>query len=350
MKAGSQIESIGVYLPERIMTTSSIVDRLNLSKSLKLELMTGISERRICSEFENSYVLALNAATDCLRHSSIYSGEVEMVIYCAISKYVNGLRHVYEPAISSLLKDTLGMSASIGFDITNACAGMLTGMHIGNDFIERGEVNNCLVVSGEYITSLSENAIQNIRTITSSEIASLTVGDAGGAVLLSKADSEKDKIWVSKFLTLGDYSELCIGYQSHHLAGGIMKTRMKQIHEASIIHAPAIIEEALSEAGLSMGQIDWLIPHQTSKQAIKAGRKHIGAYFGEMAHQVIVNLRKVGNTASTSHALAMYKLLKEKRLNRGDRVMWLSFASGLVIGVVIFTIQNLVDRYGIDHS
>ena len=124
---------------------------------------------------------------------------------------------------------------------------------------------------------------------------------------------------------------------------------MKQIHDASITHAPSIIEEALSEAGFTMGQIDCLIPHQTSKQAINAGRKHIGAYFGEMAHQVIVNLEKVGNTASTSHALAMYKLLKEKRLNRGDRVMWLSFASGLVIGVVIFTIQNLVDRYGIDH-
>ena len=87
------------------MTSSAIVDRLDLSKSLKLELLTGINERRICSEVEDSFVLALNATEDCLRHSSITSGEVEMVIFCAISKYVDGLRHVYEPAISSLLKD-----------------------------------------------------------------------------------------------------------------------------------------------------------------------------------------------------------------------------------------------------
>ena len=349
MNIGSRIESIGVYIPERIMTTSSLVDQLNLSRSLKLELLTGICERRICSETEDSLVLALKATKDCLNHSSVKSEDVEMIIFCAISRYVDGLKNVHEPAISLMLKEKLGMDRAMGFDITNACAGMLTGIHIGTDFIERGEFNNCLVVSGEYITSLSQNAVNNIDSQTSPEIASLTVGDAGGAVLLCKTHSDKEKISVSKFVTLGNYSDLCIGYQSKKQPGGIMKTEMKQIHQASIKHAPAIIEKALSEAGLAMGQIDCLIPHQTSKQAIRAGREHIGAYFGEMAREVIINLEKVGNTASTSHVLALYKLLKEKRLKKGERVMFLSFASGLVIGVMIFTIQDLIDKYGIDH-
>ncbi|MEN8230337.1 MAG: 3-oxoacyl-[acyl-carrier-protein] synthase III C-terminal domain-containing protein [Bacteroidota bacterium] len=350
MSLGSRIESIGVYLPERIVTTSSIADRLRISGSLKLELITGISERRVCSETEDSLVLALEAAKDCLRHSSIIAENVEMIIFCAISKYVDGLKHVYEPAISFMIKEKLGMERAICFDISNACAGMLTGMHIGTDFIERGEVSNCLVVSGEYITSLSQNAVSNIKSHTSPEIASLTVGDAGGALLLCKTHSEEEKIVVSKFVTLGKYCDLCIGYQSNKQPGGIMETEMKQIHNASIRHAPSIIEEALSEAGLKLGQIDCLIPHQTSKLAIKAGRDHIGAYFGEMARKIIINLDKVGNTASTSHMLALYKLLKEKRLHKGERVMLLSFASGLVIGVMIFTIQNLTDQYGIDHS
>lgn len=350
MSIGSRIESIGVYIPERIMTTSSIVDRLKLPGSLKLELMTGISERRVCSETEDSLVLALEATKDCLKHSSIKSEDIKMIIFCAISRYVGGLKYVFEPAISLMLKEKLGMDRAIAFDISNACAGMLTGMHIGTVFIERGEVNNCLVVSGEYITSLSQNAVNNIKSNTSSEIASLTVGDAGGAMFLCKTHSDEEKICVSKFVTLGKYCDLCIGYQSNKQAGGIMETQMKPIHDASIRHAPSIIEEALSEAGLKMSQIDCLIPHQTSKQAIRAEREHIGAYFGEMAKEVIINLEMVGNTASTSHALAMCKLLKEKSLKKGDRVMLLSFASGLVIGVIIFTIQSLTDQYGVVHS
>jgi len=350
MNVGSRIESVGVYVPEKIMSSSSIVDRMKLSRSLKLELMTGISERRVCSDKEDSLVLALEATRVCLKHSSVKSEDVEMVIYCAISKYIDGLKHIYEPAISSMLKKELGMTRAIGFDISNACAGMLTGIHVGKDFIERGEVDNCLVVSGEYITSLSQNAVDNIKSPLSSELASLTLGDAGGAIMLSKTYSVEERISVSKFVTLSDYSNLCIGYQSKKQAGGIMETHMKQIHDAALHHAPAIVEEALSEAGLKMDEIDCFIPHQTSRQAILAGHEHFESHFGTITGEVIINLQKVGNTASTSHALAIYNHLKEKRFNKGDKVMLLSFASGLVIGVMIFSLQSLVDKYGIDHS
>ena len=349
MSLGSRIESIGVLIPERIMSTASIVDKLKLQRPLKLELMTGISERRVCSETEDSLTLALGAARDCLGHSSIVRGEIEMIIYCAISRYVDGLKHVYEPAMSLLVKDQLGLRQAIGFDISNACAGMLTGIHIGSDFIERGVVGNCMVVSGEYISSLSQNAMENIRSSLSPEIASLTLGDAGGAFLLCSTDSDKERINVSKFVTLGRYSDLCIGYQCNKQEGGVMETKMKRIHEASIQHAPAIIENALAEAGLHLDQIDHIIPHQTSRQAIRAGREHFTKYFGAMAKNIVINLEKVGNTASTSHALALYSLLKGKQIKQGDRIMLLSFASGLVIGVIIFSIHSLVDQYGSEN-
>jgi 3-oxoacyl-[acyl-carrier-protein] synthase-3 len=349
MKTGCRIESVGIQVPERIMTTNSIVERLKLQRPLKLELMTGIKERRICSDSEDSLTLALGAAEDCLRHSSIEPGEIEMIIYCAITRYVGGLNHVFEPAVSLMIKKGLGSDRAINFDITNACAGMLTGIHIGTDFIERGVVKSCLVVGGEYITSLCENAIHNIRTRFSPELASLTLGDAGGAVMLCRSDSEMERINVTKFVTLGKYSDLCIGYQSKHQQGGVMETQMKKIHEASIGHAPAIIEEALSMAGLGMDQIDHIVPHQTSRQAIKAGQEHFTEYFGTMAKNIVVNLAKMGNTASTSHVLAFYRLLKEKQVHPGEKIMFLSFASGLVIGVIIFSVFNLVDRYGSKH-
>lgn len=346
MGQGSFIESLGVYIPEKRVSTASIEDHLRISRPLKLEVLTGINERRECSGGEDSVKLAEGAVTDCLKYSRVSPDDIEMIIYCGISKYRVGLTYVYEPDISLLIKQKFGNLHAITFDISNACAGMLTGIHVGSDFIERGVVKNCLVVSGEYITNLCRNAMQNIKTALSSEVASLTIGDAGGALMLCKTDSEEERIHISRFATLGTYSDLCIGYQSRKQAGGIMETQMKKIHEASMKHAPAIVEAALTEAGISMGQIDYLIPHQTSKLAIREGYKHFSAHFGEIRGEVVINLEKYGNTASTSHVLALYGLLTEKQIKKGDTIMMIAFASGLVIGVTIFTMGKISDRYG----
>jgi len=125
-----------------------------------------------------------------------------------------------------------------------------------------------------------------------------------------------------------------------------MKTRMKEIHDASISHAPKVMAQALEGAGLSMDQIDHIIPHQTSRQAIRAGHIHFSKHFGRLKSNVLINLTKMGNTASTSHVLALYRFLKERKIKRGDRIMLLSFASGLVIGVMIFAIHDLADNNG----
>ena len=48
----------------------------------------------------------------------------------------------------------------MNFDLSNACAGMLTGVFLLQDLITRGEINCGMVVSGEYISHLSWNAAQ----------------------------------------------------------------------------------------------------------------------------------------------------------------------------------------------
>jgi 3-oxoacyl-[acyl-carrier-protein] synthase III len=69
-------------------------------------------------------------------------------------------------------------------------------------------------------------------------------------------------------------------------------------------------------------------------------------YFNVNPGQVVCNLEEYGNTASTTHFLALYRYLQEKRFKKGDRVMLLCLASGLVIGTVIFTMNEIVERYG----
>ena len=343
---GCKIESIGVKLPAKKVTSSEITDQLKLLKPLKFELLTGIYSRRVCSDKEDSLTLAIDAANDALSHSRIKPEDIEMIISCSISKYVNGLNHFYEPPLSLLIKERIGNKTAINFDISNACAGMITGLHIARNFISGGRVKNCLVVSGEYITSLCMNAVKNINSPLSGELASLTLGDSGAAIILTDTVTTEDAISVSEIVTLSRYSHLCNGFQSIKQPGGVMTTKMKEIHDVSIENAPVIIEKALKKAGLRMSQIDHLIPHQTAKRSIQTGAMSFEKYFREKPANIILNLSEAGNTASTTHFTTLYKCLHEKIFRKGEKIMLLSFASGLVIGVVIFTINDIIDSYG----
>jgi 3-oxoacyl-[acyl-carrier-protein] synthase III len=69
-------------------------------------------------------------------------------------------------------------------------------------------------------------------------------------------------------------------------------------------------------------------------------------YFGQHPDQVVINLKETGNTASTSHFLALYKYLNENKIKENDNIMLLCIASGLIIGVVIFKMNEIVCRYG----
>ncbi len=349
MISGSKIESIGIKLPEKIVSTAEIMKELKLSKPVQLERLTGISNRRVCSEKEDSLTLAVDAVNDCLKYSSWKPEDIEMIICCSISKYVNGLNHVYEPAFSLLIKQKLGNTKALNFDISNACAGMMTGVYIANNYISRGVVRNCLVVSGEYITGLCKNAIQNIDSQHHPEIASLTVGDAGAAVILDKSVSESDNFSVMEMVTHSRYSKLCLGNQSPRQPGGVMKTQMKKIHEVAIENAPFLVESALKKAGLRFSEIDFLIPHQTAKLSIHLGARELAKYFNDKPGETVVNIAETGNTASTTHFVTLYRYLQEGRFKKGDKIMLLGFASGLVIGVIIFTINGLTEKYGNNH-
>ena len=155
----ARFESIGATLPEQRLSTKDLMARVKTRGRVDLEGLTGIRERRVCAEGEDSYTLSVDAAKECLRYSAHEAADLEMIICCSISKFKDGLNFVYEPPLSLYVKEAIGAKKALAFDIANACAGMLTGVFIMNDFVRRGIITRGMVISGEYITSLSENAV-----------------------------------------------------------------------------------------------------------------------------------------------------------------------------------------------
>jgi len=110
-----------------------------------------------------------------------------------------------------------------------------------------------------------------------------------------------------------------------------------------------LVAEVIGKAGVDLAEIDYLIPHQTSARAIRQGIEEFARRLGAKPKHVVVNLEEYGNTSSTTLFVALHKYLEEGRLHKGDRVMLLALASGIEIGITIFTIDDQVDRYGRTH-
>ena len=336
----TRVESIGVYLPERVQSTAELMSQMACGPIFDLEALTGIASRRVRAPDEDSYALALKAARNCLNKSKYEAHEIEALIYVSITRFKGGLCTQFDPAISLFLRRELGATNALHFDITNACAGMCTGMHLLDTMIRSGTVRNGLVVSGECITPLADVALQEVQSADDQQLASLTVGDAGSACILEGCGTSEAGVDFARFVTLGSYSDLCLAMPSDKRPGVVMYTRSAALHIEAIKRFPRFLGKALAEHGMQLSDYDYLIPHQTASGALRAGTQALQNMFGEVP-EVISIVGEYGNTSSTSHLLALDAAIASKKIKQGDRVLFLVMASGLVLGLVSFTVGFL---------
>jgi 3-oxoacyl-[acyl-carrier-protein] synthase-3 len=345
----SRFVGIGASVPERRMSSDELMASTEHRTRIDLERLTGVHERRIAAEGEDSYTLALGAARDALAHAGRAAEDLDVLIVSSISRYVGGLRMQLEPPLSVSLKEALGAQRAMSFDLSNACAGMMTGVFILNDLIRQGRIRLGMVVSGEYISQLGRNAAREIRTIENDQLASLTLGDAGAAAILERAPEGAPGIEVAGFTTLAEHSRLCLAFPATIGRGASMYSDARALQEVGIENTVPLLREALDQAGLEFDEIDYFIPHQTSARAIQKGVTEFSESMGGAPKHVVVTVDEFGNTSSTTHFVALWKYLREGRFGKKDRVMLLAIASGLEVGIVIFKVDQLLERYGHDH-
>ena len=346
---GCRIESVGVRLPAQRLTTKDLMSQTRHRTRIQLERLTGIHERHVVGPGENSFTLAVGAARDCLAHSLHQASDIEMLINTSITRSKGKFSQSFEPPLSQYVKQAIGASRAVSFDLSNACAGMLTGVFLLQDLVARGEISCGMVVSGEYISHLSWNAAKQIRSLFSKQLASLTLGDAGAAVIVERVPRGTPGIEVIGFTTLAEHSRLCLAFPSMVGPGAQMYTKSRTLQKVAIQDMPTLVAEVIGEAGIDLADIDYLIPHQTSARAIRKGTQEFARRLGAEPKHMVVNLEEYGNTSLTTLFVALHKYLAEQRMHKGDRVMLLALASGIEIGIAIFTIGEQVDHYGHTH-
>lgn len=343
------MESIGAYLPSTVRTTQELLDRLDTPTAPDLAKISGIHRRRVYDaspdNYEDSLTLAERAATTALDRSQYLAADLDVVISCSITRTRDGDRFCLEPAFAHMLRNRLGAHGAIAFDVSNACAGMLTGILVLDRMIRSGRTHRGLVVSGEQITPIAETAVREIADPYDPQFASLTVGDAGAAVILDDQGRDGDRIDYIDLMTCAEFAELCIGMPSDKGPGVALYTDNRAMHnEDRYLLWTTRQRDFLAERGSTFADehYDFLVHHQFSGPAIELVGKIAEREFDAAMPPALNVLSDYGNTASTSHVVVLDEYLRRGEIPAGAKVLLVPAASGVVAGYLSVTLGSPV--------
>lgn len=344
----SRFESIGAYLPATVVTTQELLSRLKEPPTFDLEKITGVRERRVHDtrpeSYEDSFTIAVAAAQDCLSRSQYDATELDVIISSSITRSKNATKMYMEPSFAGSIARRLGAEQAITFDISNACAGMLTGTYILDRMIRSGAVRNGLVVSGEAITPIADTAVREISEKYDLQFASLSVGDSGAAVVLDEAVDENDIIHYVELMTAAEYSHLCLGMPSDRSQGVALYTDNRRMHnEDRFLLGTDAQRTFLESRGRTFAdeKFDYLIHHQFGAAAIPWMNAICEREFGTPMPPDLRVIDKYGNTSTTSHFMVLHDQLSQQNIPAGSKLLLIPAASGIVTGFVSTTISSL---------
>ncbi|MEV6558942.1 3-oxoacyl-[acyl-carrier-protein] synthase III C-terminal domain-containing protein [Nocardia sp. NPDC051756] len=344
----SRFESIGAYLPSNIVTTQELLSRLKEPPSFDLEKITGVKERRVHDtnpdSYEDSFAIAMKAAEDCLSRSRYDAGELDVIISTSITRSNHATRMYMEPSFAGSISRLIGAKNAITFDVSNACAGMLTGTYILDRMIRSGAVRNGMVVSGEAITPIADTAVAEISEKYDLQFASLSVGDSGAAVVLDEAVDDNDKIHYIEMMTAAEYSQLCLGMPSDKSQGVALYTDNRKMHnEDRFLLGTNSQINYLQAQGRTFAdeQFDYVIHHQFGAAAIPWMNAICEREFGTPMPPDLRVIEKYGNTSTTSHFIVLHDQLSDQNIPAGSKLLMIPAASGIVTGFLSTTISSL---------
>jgi 3-oxoacyl-[acyl-carrier-protein] synthase-3 len=345
MQQKIKLESLGIYLPKKVVTMEELLQACQHRPRLDLERITGVHERRV-ADGEYAADLAIKAAVRALAMSRYKAQEMDVIICTSISKHNAQDECTFEPATSVLVRKALGANNALVFDLVNACAGMLTGIYVMQGLIRSGVARRGMVVSGEQNLPLAWTATREVRHSLDAQLAALTLGDCGAAIILDVATDTRYGFHWLDLVTGAKHDHYCYSRPSSRGKGGILVTKARSFQVKGNQHFPFYLKQALDGSGWSVDDVQHVIPHQVSVRAIKTGVKAVKRFMGvELPDYFLCCAEKYGNTTTTSHFLVLHEFMLNGRIANDHNVMLVSGASGIVISHATFTLDDLPDRY-----
>ncbi|MFC2158498.1 3-oxoacyl-ACP synthase III family protein [Acidobacteriota bacterium] len=323
MNGKAKITGTGRFVPPKIVSNFDLEKVMNTTDEW-IRTRSGIEERHYVEPGIGSSDLGVQAALKAIEDADIDKSDIDFLIAATLSP------DHYFPGIGVLVQAKLDLNNIGALDIRNQCSGFIYALAVADQFVSTGAYKKVLIVAAE---------VQSTNLNYSDEGRDLAVlfGDGAGAVIVESNDKDDGsgilsthlysnghharELWMEKPSPMDKpvFSEETLrtgGFYPHMNGKHVFKTASEKMPEAVVA--------ALKHNGLTIDDVDHLIPHQANDRISQMVARILR--FPE--EKVVRNISKYGNTTAASIPIAMDEAIKEDRINKGDLVMLTAFGSG----------------------
>jgi 3-oxoacyl-[acyl-carrier-protein] synthase-3 len=313
----SRISGTGSYLPEKVLTNADMEKIVDTTDEW-IVTRTGIKQRHIAAEGENTVDLAERAAHHAMEAAGVTAEELDLIIVGTTTP-----DQVF-PSTACLLQGRLGNHGATAFDVQAVCTGFVYALGVADKFIKSGTHKTALVIGAETMSRIVD---------WSDRTTCVLFGDGAGAVVLQASDEPgilsthlhadgqyKDLLEVQTGVS-NNSPEIC----EHH---PFVEMKGNEVFKMAVNTLGRIVDETLEANKLEKSDVDWLVPHQANTRIIAATAKKLKM---NMDH-VVMTVGEHGNTSGASVPLALDAAVRDGRIQRGETLLLEAFGGGFTWG------------------
>lgn len=318
-----KIIGTGSFLPEKTYTNEYLETIISTSSEWIYKNL-GINERRIASEHEATSDLAWKAGEKAIKNAGLTNTDIDLIIVATATP------DRMAPSTASIVQDKLKAYNSVAFDISAVCSGFLFGMSVGSQYIASGVYDNVLIIGADTFSKITNWENRD----------AVFFGDGAGAVVLSHSNINggflayrlySDGRGKDHFTIPAGGSENPASFKTVEKNEHFFKMNGKAVYDAATVVLPKAINQVLEDTGLSIKDIDLMIPHQPSIKILQRTAEIIGLPF----EKVMTNMDKYANTSGGTIPILLDEVFREGKIKQGDIILFAAVGSGWAYGASI---------------
>ena len=294
----------GIAVPDKVVTNDDLSITLDTNDAW-IQERTGIRERRIGGTTSQLAIEAGQAALTCAGRAA---ADIDAVILATTTP------DQIVPGTATKVQDALGVVGG-AFDVNAACSGFVYALIVAHGMLAIGH-ERLLVIGSDTLTRITDMDERSIAVL---------VGDGAGAVVLERVDGPGQLLsW-----NLGADGSFIHLLQCDH--GAYLTMDGKEIFRKAVRVVVESAKQAIAEAGMTVDDVDLLIPHQANLRIIQAACQRLGI----PEEKAVVVIDRYGNTSSASIPLALVDALETGRVVAGQRILFTGFGGGMTWGSAV---------------
>ena len=324
--ASAIITGTGSYTPEKVLTNKDLEKFVDTNDEWIVS-RTGIKERCIAADDQATSDLAAIAAQRALENAGIKAEALDFILIGTASP------DMMFPSTACLVQDLIGAKNAFCMDLNAACSGFVYSLEVARHFIEGGRYKTGLVIGSEKISTFVnwEDRTTCVLFGDGAGAAVLQAGEAGEGIsdcILGSDGSVSDLLHIPAGGSRKPPTQETVlnKEQSIHMSG-------KEVFKHAVTNMTEAATRIIERAGLSVDDLDLVIPHQANIRIISAIQQKLNL----PDEKLFTNVEKYGNTSAASVILAMDEASRSGKLKKGDKVLLVAFGAGFTWGATLLT-------------